>query len=139
MTLALVPIPHDCLEGTRGFWQPYILAISERDGCDVAEKERMMFAGEVQAFLVWEPELRKTFAFIGIQFVARGQQREGRAIWLMGENRRAWAHLLGDLETYLREHEGCAAMEPVCRPGWSKILKEQGYHVTHYVMRKELS
>lgn len=139
MNLVLVPIPLDCLEGSAAYWRPYIAAISKRDGCDVAEKERMLFAGEVQAFLVWEPEIQKAFAFIGVQFVARGQQREGRAIWLMGENRRAWAHLLGELETYLRDHQQCVAMEPVCRPGWSKLLKAQGYHITHLVMRKELS
>jgi hypothetical protein len=47
----------------------------------------MLYRGEAQAFLVWEPELKKTFAFIGVQYVARGQDRIGQMIWLMGENR----------------------------------------------------
>jgi hypothetical protein len=138
MTLALVPIPPDCLEGTRGHWVPYILSISERDGCDPAEKERMLLVGEAQAFIVWDDEDKKPQAFLGVRYVARGTDRIGELIWLMGENRAAWVHLFTHLETYLREHQGCVGIKAIARPGWTKHLKSNGYRLTHQVMEKTL-
>lgn len=138
MTLALVPIPPDCLEGSRGYWQPYILSISERSKTDPVEKERMLFAGEAQAFIVWDDEHKKPQAFIGVRYAARGQERIGELVWLMGENRAAWVHLFAGLETYLREQQGCVAVKAIARPGWSRHLKSSGYRLTHLVMEKEL-
>jgi hypothetical protein len=139
MTLALVPIPLDCLEGTAGYWQPYILAIAERSRNDPDAMTQMLLAGEAQAFLIWEVDTRKTQAFLGVRYAARGQTRIGELIWLMGENRAAWAHLFAELETYLREHQGCKAIKAIARPGWSKHLKSNGYRLTHQVMEKEFS
>lgn len=139
MNLVLVPVPLDCLEGSAGYWRPYILSIAERSKNDPEAMTAMLYRGEAQAFLVWEPELKKTFAFIGVQYVARGTDRIGQLIWLMGENRAAWAHLFGELETYLRDHEGCKALRSINRPGWAKHLKEHGYRITHYVMDKEFA
>lgn len=139
MPLALVPIPQDCLEGTVGFWRPYILAIAERSKNDPEAMTTMLLAGEAQAFLIWEPEKQKPLAFLGVRYAARGQERIGELIWLMGENRAAWAHLFGELETYLREHQGCVAIKAIARPGWSKHLKFSGYRLTHCVMEKEFA
>lgn len=139
MTLALVPIPPDCLEGSAGYWRPYILQISERDKCDPAEKERMLFSGEAQAFLVWDAEAKRSLAFLGVRYVLRGNERIGELIWLMGENRAAWMHLFGDLETYLRDQQGCVGIKAIARPGWSKHLKFYGYRLTHQVMERDLA
>lgn len=138
MPLVLVPVPLDHLEGTAHLWRPYILSIAERSKNDPEAMTAMLYRGEAQAFLVWEPELQKTFAFLGVQYVARGADRVGQLIWLMGENRAAWAHLFGELETYLRDHEGCKAIKAIARPGWSKHLKLNGYRETHVVMEKEM-
>ena len=139
MTLALVPIPPDCLDGSREFWFPYLILISERDKCDPAEKERMLRATEAQAFLVWDDEARKPQAFLGVRYVLRGKDRVGELIWLMGENRARWAHLFGELETFLREHQGCKAIKAIARPGWTKHLKSHGYRETHCVFEKEFA
>lgn len=138
MTLALVPLPPDYLEGLRHRWLPYILKISERDKCDPAEKERMLLSGEVQAFIAWDADAKQSQAFLGARYVLRGQERVGELIWLMGQSRAAWAHLLGELETYLGEQQGCKAIKAIARPGWVKTLKANGYRVTHVVMEKEL-
>lgn len=135
--LHLVPIPPDCLQQMREIWWPYIVRISERDRCDPAEKERMLFAGEAQAFLIWEPEKQKVHAFLGVRYMLRGRDRVADLIWLTGENRAAWAHLFGELETYLREHQGCKAIKAIARPGWTKHLITNGYRETHRVFEKE--
>lgn len=138
MTLALVPIPPDMLEGTAAHWWPYILKISERDKCDPAEKQRMLVTGEAQAFLVWDDVAKRPQAFLGVRYLKRGAEPIAELIWLMGENRAAWAHLFADLETYLRDHQGCKAIRAIARPGWSKHLKSSGFRLTHNVMEKEL-
>jgi hypothetical protein len=139
MTLALVPIPLDCLDGSRAFWHPYILSIAERSKNDPEAMTLMLYCGQAQAFLIWDDEQKKPQAFIGVQYVARGADRIGQLIWLMGENRAAWAHLFGELETYLREHQDCVAIKAIARPGWSKHLKFSGYRLTHCVMEKEFA
>lgn len=137
MTLALVPIPPNMLEGSASYWRPYILQISERSRTDPAAKERMLFAGEAQAFLVWDDETKRPQAFLGVHYATRDKDRIGELVWLMGENRAAWAHLFGDLETYLRDQQGCVGIKAIARPGWSRHLKANGYRMTHLVMEKE--
>lgn len=136
--LALVPIPPDCLDATRAHWMPYVLSIAERAYNDPAEMQRMLYAGEAQAFLVWDAEALKAHAFIGVQYLGSTKGRVGQIIWLMGENRAGWVHLFGELETYLREREHCVTVRPIARRGWSKFLKASGYRETHVVMEKAL-
>ena len=136
--IALVPIPVEFLDGSKNLWWPYIQAISQRSGNDPAEKVRMLYAGEAQAFFVYDDEARKAFAFLGVRYVLRGQERQAELIWLMGEHRATWAHLFTDLQTYLRDAEGCKSIKAIARPGWSKILKHHGFRLTHLVMEKEL-
>jgi hypothetical protein len=138
MPLHLVPIPPDCLDGSKAHWSPYVLSIAERAHNDPAEMARMLYAGEAQAFLVWEPVGARPQAFIGVQYLASTRGRVGQIIWLMGENRAEWVHLFGDLETYLREQERCVTMKAISRRGWSKFLKSNGYRETHVVMEKAL-
>jgi hypothetical protein len=135
--LALVPIPPDCLDASVAFWQPFVRSIAERAHNDPLEMERMLYVGEAQAFLVWDPDSQTARAFVGVQFVRSTKGRIGQIIWLMGEDRKAWVHLFGDLETYLREREGCVGIRAICRRGWVKILKETGYRETHVVFEKE--
>lgn len=137
--LVLVPIPPDFLEGSRGYWWPYLLKISERDHCDPAEKERMLVTGAAQAFLIWDEEAKRPQAFLGVRYVLRGLEPVADLIWLMGENRKAWLHLFADLEKYLIEHQRCVAIKATARPGWTKILKASGYRLTHQVMEKEFT
>jgi hypothetical protein len=139
MPLHLVPIPPDCLDGSQPHWFPFVLKIAERAHNDPAEMTRMLYAGEAQAFLVWEPEGGTAQAFVGVQYLVSTNGKVGQIIWLMGENRAAWVHLFADLETYLREHQGCVAMRAIARPGWAKHLKANGYRETHRVFEKGLT
>ena len=134
----MFPIPPDCLEGSKEHWRPYVLSIAERASNPLEEMERMLYAGEAQAFLVWNPESQCSHAFIGVEYRGSTKGRVGQIIWLMGEDRKAWIHLFADLETYLRDQQSCVAVRPVARRGWAKFLKANGYRETHVVMEKSL-
>ena len=36
------------------------------------------------------------------------------------------------------KHKGCTLIETYARPGWSRLLKEQDYKITHYLLEKKL-
>jgi len=115
-----------------------VLSIAERAHNPPEEMTRMLYAGEAQAFLIWDSEQQKSQAFIGVQYLISTRGRVGQIIWLMGENRAEWVHLFGDLETYLKTQQSCVAMKAIARRGWAKFLKMNGYRETHVVMEKTL-
>src|SRR5262245_56292716 len=92
---------------------------------------------EVQVILVWDDDAREALAIVGVRYCLRGETRIAELVWLTGLGREAWQHLLADLEKYLKDI-GCAECRPLCRPGWSRLLKKHGYHMTHVVMEKAL-
>ena len=60
------------------------------------------------------------------------------SIWIMtGSGREDWQHMLDDIEAFARR-EGCTHMRHNARPGWAKILKPQGYTMTHVILEKAL-
>lgn len=138
MSLHLVPLPPDHLDGSQQHWSPFVISIAERANNDPAEMARMLYSGEAQAFLVWEPVEQKARAFVGVEFKLSTRGRVGQIIWLMGENRAEWVHLFADLEAYLKEQQSCVSMRAIARRGWSKVLKSKGYRETHVVFEKEL-
>lgn len=54
-----------------------------------------------------------------------------------GKGREDWLQLLEQIEEWAKNNE-CAAVEPVARPGWQKVLAPKGYRMTHVVLEKEL-
>ena len=59
-------------------------------------------------------------------------------IWIMvGGGMEQWTHLMADLEAWAKRR-GCNLMRHEARPGWSRILKSQGYCTPHYVLEKEI-
>jgi len=52
-----------------------------------------------------------------------------------GDDAARWVELLAPIEAWAKSR-GCAAMEPICRPGWERRLKPLGYRKTHVVLEK---
>ncbi len=139
MTLALVPIPPDCVEQTEGTWLPFVEAIAERSRYHVSQLTGQIDAGLMQVFVIWDADKQRAQAFAGVRFDMRGFERVAELVWMTGENRKEWIHLLDELELYLREHQKCVAIKPICRSGWVSTLKAKGYRITHVLMEKELA
>ena len=137
MMLVLVPIPSDAVEGTAGIWRPFVEQIAARTRQHLDHLVGQIRSGEVQIHLVWEPQTQSAHALAGTRIVLRGNDRIGEIVWTTGIGRRRWLPLIADLETYHREHLGCAGMTAIARPGWSRELKARGYRLTHVMMDKE--
>lgn len=54
-----------------------------------------------------------------------------------GDDAWRWVDLLAQIEAWAKA-QGCAVMEPICRPGWERHLKPKGYRKTHVVLEKSL-
>lgn len=133
-----VPIPttHEQLRLWKKHWLPFLPKISQRSKEPVDQLLDEIASQRVQIGLAWDGE--RAHALIGIQFRKNGNVLIGELIWATGEEMKEWRDLLGEVERFLREHYGCNEVRPICRPGWSRMLKERGYKLTHYVMEKSL-
>src|SRR5262245_38692217 len=133
----LVPIPttEQHIEATAQHWAPFLPAIAKRSGERIEDLVSQLLSHEVQPVLIWDGE--KARALLGVRFRTIGTDRIGELVWLTGIGREAWQHLLPELEKYLKD-VGCARCVPICRPGWSRLLKKQGYRMSHVVMEKSL-
>jgi hypothetical protein len=133
----LVPIPcrYEDLDQLAPLWMPFLPAIAKRTKQPIAELLGKIARFEVQVALVWDG--KQAHALIGLHIVRQGDELVGEIIWLTGRNVKTWLHLLPELERYLRDC-GCAIIRPLCRPGWSRLIKGSGYRITHYQMEKRL-
>lgn len=133
----LVPIPvtPEYLRQSEPLWFPFLERISRRSGEPVSSLFDRIMSGEVQPILVWDG--KEACALCGVRFYMLGNEKIGEWVWMTGYGRKDWEHLLSEMERFMRD-VGCSVCRPVCRPGWSRQLKRNGYRTTHYLMEKKL-
>lgn len=136
--IAFVPIPPGDVAVMEHVWLPFVEKIAERGGESVSQLAKPIEQGLIGLAVAWDSEAKKALALMGFQTRPRGYDLVGEIIWLTGSDMGLWLSLYDDMERFFREHLGCAALRPICRPGWSKILKSKGYRMTHVVMEREL-
>lgn len=71
------------------------------------------------------------------QIVNFPRKRICRIIAVEGRDHAAWLDLIDVLAVWAKA-EGCAALEPVCRPGWEKPLRTKGFRKTHILLERQL-
>ena len=135
--LILVSLPSSAIAETAPIWLPFVEQIARRQGASLQQLVDQVMTDEVQLHLAWDPDARVAHALAGTRIILCGAKRRGELIWTTGLGRARWLPLLADLETYHRDRFGCAGMTAVCRPGWRRDLRTQGYRVTHLVMEKD--
>ena len=139
MTLILASLPSSAVEETAPIWLPFVEQIAKRNGEHLDRLIHQIMSDEVQLHLAWDPGARVAHALAGTRIILCGDKRRGELIWTTGLARGRWLPLLADLETYHRDQLGCAGMTAVCRPGWRRDLRAQGYRVTHLIMEKDFA
>jgi hypothetical protein len=117
-------------------WLPFLPGICKRSKESIEQLIDRIISGHTEIALVWDGE--KARALVGMLYTKRGDDLVGEIVWLTGAGMKEWRHLLPQMQRYLKEHRHCALMRPICRPGWARFLKEQGFRVTHFVMEREL-
>ena len=95
---------------------------------------RQIETGHAQLWLVWS-DGPQAVCVTQLDSTSKGKHCR---IWIMvGKGMDGWGHLINELEQWARR-EGCNMMRHEARPGWSKMLKQHGYHMPHVILEKEL-
>jgi hypothetical protein len=133
-----VPIPttQEALRKTRHLWLPLLPRIADRSDETIDELIDLVISGRMQIAIIWDGE--KARALLGMQYRRAGRELIGEVHWATGFGVKNWQHLLPELERYMKEHQGCTIIKPICRPGWRPLLKAHGYKQTHVMMEKPL-
>ena len=89
---------------------------------------------DLQLWLAWDGAVA---ALAVTEIVCHPLKRCCRIRICTGRDRRGWQRYLPVIERWAAA-QGCAAMELIARPGWSRLLGTQGYDTTHLFCEKEL-
>ena len=133
--MRLVPIPLTEHEAWEKAWAPFLPLIAKRSHESVADLRGQIERREVRLVLVMDGN--KVRALVGVSVRQMDGKSYGDMIWLAGFGREQWQNLLPQFEQMLRD-AGCVMCRPICRPGWSRYLKTQGYRIKHVIMEKPL-
>lgn len=135
--MKLVPIPHDALDRTRAVWWPFLEKIAARSRAPIAQLHDDIRCGKILLHILFDEVKQEAAALAGSQVCKYGDQLVAEFVWCTGSGKEHWLPLFPELEQYHREHLGCTAFKAICRPGWSRFLKQHGYRMTHVVMEKD--
>ena len=134
--MRLVPLPEP--DRAAPVWVPFVEKLSKRSGETVPQILGQINSGAVRIAVIWDEYSKKAIALLGYRVALVGSIRVAEMVWLTGSGRGVWEHLLTDFETYARDHLSCARVRPICRPGWARSLKGQGYRLTHVILEKDI-
>lgn len=137
MKLIAVPIEAEALRASAQHWMPFLPMIAKRSKEPLTTLIDRVMRKEMRMILFWDEKLGRAVALAGIRLHYRGDDLIGEWLWMVGSRMKSWRHLLPDIEQMLRD-AGCVECRPLCRPGWTKILKAHGYRITHIEMEKVL-
>lgn len=116
-------------------WWPFLARIAKRSHESVQDLFNQIMLRQVRLVLVMDGD--KAVALVGVSIHQMNGSSYGDMIWLAGFGRDQWQDLLPEFEQLLRD-AGCSMCRPICRPGWSRYLKTQGYRLKHVIMEKPL-
>ena len=133
--MRLEAIPLDAHEATAHLWLPFLPRIAQRTHESVVDLLGQIARREVRLLLVMDGDKAK--ALVGVRIHQQNGKSIGDMIWLAGFDREQWQSLLPEFEQMLRD-AGCVICRPICRPGWSRYLKKNGYSLKHVIMEKPL-
>ena len=133
--MRLVAIPLNEHEAWAPHWLPFLPRIAQRTHESVVDLLGQIRRREVRLVLVMDGD--KAHALIGVRVHQMDGKSCGDIIWTGGYGRELWQALLPELEQMLRD-AGCVMCRPICRPGWSRYLKQHGYRMKHIIMEKPL-
>ena len=136
MTPELVGIPSAEIDAVWPLVEPRIAAACRRGRDKEAPEDirQALKARDQQLWLAWDGAI----AAVAVTQIVRHPRKTCCRIRICtGRERRSWQACIAAIEGWARA-QGCAAMELIARPGWSRVLARHGYETTHVFCEKEL-
>lgn len=121
-----------------GVLGPLLRQAAERSSgkFELVDLSRLVLWGQWQLWTATEDDIVKTILLTRIVFYPRLKACEMLAA--VGEDRHQnMIPFLDQIERWAVS-QGCALMQPICRPGWERALAPFGYQRTHVLLEKPL-
>jgi len=97
-----------------------------------------LLEGKMQLWVLWNLNKKQNFQGCGVTKILQRTNSKALNIFIVtGRNRKQWQDKMPLVEDWAKQN-GCTHIETYARPGWSKLLKEQDYKITHYLLEKKL-
>ncbi len=95
-------------------------------------------SGDNQLWLVWDDDAEEKLKGVVVtRIIIRPNSKVANIFICTGKQRKLWQDRLHDIEKWAKDNK-CTHFETYARPGWSKLLKQKGYKMTHYLLEKKL-
>ena len=97
-----------------------------------------LLEGKMQLWVLWNLNKKQNFQGCGVTKILQRTNSKALNIFIVtGRNRKQWQDKMPLVEDWAKQN-GCTHIETYARPGWSRLLKEQDYKITHYLLEKKL-
>lgn len=122
----------------QNLWQPWVIAIARRCKLPSAPFILDILQGADTIHLIWDDE-RAALRGVVISTFATDDDglKHCHAPYCTGEGLDEWFDLVDELERWARL-QGAVSVEGIMRLGWTRLLKERGWVMTHGYMKKDL-
>ena len=95
-------------------------------------------SGNNQLWVAWDEESKEKLKGTMItRIIERPNTKVANIFICTGKQRKLWQDRLHEVEKWAKSNK-CTHFETYARPGWSKLLKQKGYKITHYLLEKKL-
>lgn len=122
----------------QNLWQPWVEAIAKRCELPSAPFFLDILQGSDTVHLIWDDDCGGCRGVVITTFAIDDDgRRHCHLPYCTGEGMDRWFHLLGELEHWARQHDA-VSLKTIARLGWTRLMKNEGYAMTHAYMQKGL-
>lgn len=95
-------------------------------------------SGSLQLWAAYDTEAKQTLAIVGTEIgVGFDNKLFCRCLFGVGSERERWQGFMADLKAWAKER-GCQRMAFQASPAWFRILRNDGYRMTHVMLECDL-
>jgi hypothetical protein len=98
----------------------------------------LIYDNKAQLWILWNEDKKDKYqGCIVSKVITRPNTKSLNIFIVTGKNRKLWQDKIEIIEKWAKQ-QGCTHLETYARPGWSRILKQHNYKVTHYLLERKL-
>jgi hypothetical protein len=138
--IGVVQIPKENIEAVWSLVDDAITKALKYSGnhFNSSDVQKDCISGDNQLWLAWDEEAKDKLKGVMVsRIIIRPNTKVANIFICTGKQRKLWQDRLHEVEKWAKSNK-CTHFETYARPGWSKLLKQKGYKITHYLLEKKL-
>jgi hypothetical protein len=114
------------------------ILLNAENGYAIDDIHKELISGDMQLWLVWDSENKKSKGFVISEIIERPQFKIGSVFVMTGTERKRWQFVaMQNLMDWARQN-GCYKAICFSRKGWAKVFKAHGFKDTHLALEINL-